>query len=119
IHAARGRRRAEEKRPLAGGQRACRQTGRAADESALGLRRAVGIRLLGEKARQVAPGIAGGLDLFAADREQFALNLAAAESLIKKAARIVAQYPDDRRAAPLVHEPLEQREQQPSADPLV
>src|SRR4051794_19194973 len=84
-----------------------------------GLRRAVGVCFRGEKARQGAPGITGGLDLFAADREQLALHLAAVEALVEEAAGIVAQYPDDRRAAALVDQPLEQRQQQTAADPLV
>src|SRR5258708_11070184 len=87
--------------------------------ASLGLRWAVGVGLRGQKARQVAPGITGGLDLFAADREQLALNLAAAEALVEEAAGIVAQYPDDRRAAAMVDQPLEQRQQQAAADTLI
>src|SRR5207237_389928 len=72
-----------------------------------------------EKTRQVPPSIARGFDLFAADRKHLALHLAPAEALVKKAPRIVAQHPDDRRAAALIYEPLEQCEQEPPADPLI
>src|ERR1043166_8632769 len=72
--------------------------------------RAVGAGFGGEKSRQVGPGIAGGFDLFAADREHLALHLAPAEALVKKPPWIVAQHPDDRRAAALVNQPLEQGE---------
>src|SRR5262249_20147803 len=72
-----------------------------------------------EKARQIAPGIAGRLDLLAADREQLALHLATAETLVEEPTGIVAQYPNDRRAAALIDKSLEQREEQPAPDPLV
>src|SRR5436305_5599084 len=79
----------------------------------------VGAGLGREKTRQVAPNIPRGFDLFAADRKHLALHLAPAEALVKKAPGIVAQHPDDHRAAALIDEPLEQCEQQPPTDPLI
>jgi len=85
----------------------------------LGLGAVLGLGRRSEKARQVGPGIAGSLDPLAADGKDPVLDVPAAEALVEEPARIVAQHPDDRRAAGLVDQPLEQREQEPAADPLV
>src|SRR5437773_5497412 len=80
---------------------------------------ALGAGLGREKTRQVAPSIARGFNLFAADSKHLALHLAPAEALVKKAPGIVAQHPNDRRAAALIDEPREQCEQEPPTDPLI
>src|SRR6516162_2810544 len=90
-------------------------------ESPAGLR--LGFAVLGgdggEKSREVAPAIGDGFDRGAADRERLVAHLLLAEALIKEARRVVAQYPDDRRAAPGRDEPPEQRDQQLPPDALV
>src|SRR2546422_429365 len=80
---------------------------------------AVGLGRGFQETRQIAPGVAGGLDPLAADGEEFVLALAAAEAPVKEAPGVVAQPPNDRRAAALRAQPLEQSEQQSPADPLV
>src|SRR5260370_27467415 len=99
MHAARGGRGAEEKRAVAGGKHSGGQPGNAAGAHALRLGAAGGLGLGAEKTRQIAPAIAGRLDPLAADREHLALDLLAAEALVEEPAGVVAQYPDDRRAA--------------------
>src|SRR6516225_4483430 len=73
----------------------------------------------GEKARQIAPAIGDSFDRRAANRERLAADLLPAEALIKEARRVVAQHPDDRRAAADRDQTSEQCDQQAPSDTLV
>ena len=74
---------------------------------------------LGEKAGKITPTVGDGLDRRAADCDRLSAHLVGAEPLIKEPRRIFAQHPKDRRPPPCGDEPAEQRDQQPSPDPLV
>src|SRR6516164_5056988 len=73
----------------------------------------------GEKARQIAPAIGDSFDRRTANGERLAADLLPAEALIKKARRVVAQHPDDRRTAADRDQTPEHCDHQAPSDTLV
>ncbi len=102
IHAARSRGCTE--KAAAGGKAAIQALSRARRQrisvKRLALRLAVGARA-GEVARQIAPAISRGGDLCAVEWQKFSPYLLAAEVLVEKPRRVLAQHPDHRRAVAL------------------
>src|SRR5262249_6360831 len=121
--AAGGRRRVEAQRSLAGdrsaGWKAVRDAGQSTIRRELGFGLAVDLRGRFEKARQGAPNVTRGFDSLGAAGKGLALHLFAAEPLGEEAAGIVAEPPNDGRAATLVDQSREQRQEQAPADTLV